>query len=154
MHHSNKLLTQILTLVLGSASSFLTPPFYGVYASTKVALETINDALRIELNQFNVSVSLLQPGSTSTEIEGKMLAQAKAIIEDDSQIDYAPRMFRMSHALEWLSGYPPLAHLLFTDVKYTTQAIVDALESERPKTKYIVGWDAEVFKFAVFLPDR
>ncbi|GMH52840.1 hypothetical protein TL16_g01321 [Triparma laevis f. inornata] len=140
---------------IGSISSYITPPFYGIYGASKSAFESVNDALRVELREWNISVSLLLPGSIDTPIEKKMVGQAKLVIENDKEEQlYAARMFRMSHALDYISDYPPLKALAFSDVEETTKAIVDAVESGRPKTKYMVGMDAWFYGYLVFVPDR
>lgn len=111
--------------------------------------------MRVELREWNISVSLLLPGSIDTPIEKKMVGQAKLVIENDKEEQlYAARMFRMSHALDYIYDYPPLKALAFSDVEETTKAIVDAVESGRPKTKYTVGMDAWFYGYLVFVPDR
>ena len=41
-------------------------PYKSIYAASKVYVKYFTEALRTELKQYNVSVSLLQPGATPT----------------------------------------------------------------------------------------
>lgn len=42
---------------VGSIAGYLSSPFLGVYSSTKAALLSLNEALRLELRPFNVQAS-------------------------------------------------------------------------------------------------
>ena len=42
-------------------------PFGGLYSASKFALEALSDALRMELEPFNIKVSVIEPGPVSTE---------------------------------------------------------------------------------------
>ena len=42
--------------------------YKSIYAASKVYVKYFTEALRIELKQYNVSVSLLQPGATYNDI--------------------------------------------------------------------------------------
>jgi short-subunit dehydrogenase len=44
----------------------VTIPFQGFYSASKYALESISDALRMELRPFGVHVTLLEPGDFKT----------------------------------------------------------------------------------------
>ena len=44
----------------------MTIPFQGFYSASKYALESMSDALRMELRPFGVQVTLLEPGDFKT----------------------------------------------------------------------------------------
>src|SRR5712691_3760877 len=48
------------------------PPFMGVYAGSKFAVEGLTEALRSELQPFGIHVSLVEPGSVKTNLEGRL----------------------------------------------------------------------------------
>ena len=49
----------------------ITRKFTGIYSATKAALEAITDALRQEVSDFDISVSLVDPAYVGTEIGQK-----------------------------------------------------------------------------------
>ncbi|GBF98305.1 hypothetical protein Rsub_10968 [Raphidocelis subcapitata] len=55
-------------ITVGSAASFWAWPFLGGYSSSKAALRSITDTLRIELAPFGVSVVLAAPGFVQSSI--------------------------------------------------------------------------------------
>ncbi len=56
---------------ISSVSGLVTVPLLGPYCSSKFALESMSDALRIELKLYNIPVSLIQPASTHSAIWSK-----------------------------------------------------------------------------------
>lgn len=47
----------------------ITYPFEGAYTASKHAVESISDALRLELAPFGIQVTILEPGAVSTSFE-------------------------------------------------------------------------------------
>ena len=55
------------TIINISSIAGLTPfPLYGLYASSKFALESLSEAMAFELNHFGIKVSLVEPGTFET----------------------------------------------------------------------------------------
>ncbi len=52
---------------VSSMGGKVTFPFMGAYNSTKYAIESLSDALRVEVAPFGVYVSLVEPGAIKTE---------------------------------------------------------------------------------------
>jgi short-subunit dehydrogenase len=52
---------------VSSALGFIAPPFMGIYASTKFAIEGLSEALRSDVRPFGVHVSLVEPGFLKTK---------------------------------------------------------------------------------------
>ncbi len=55
---------------VSSIGGKVTAPMMGAYSSTKYAVESLSDALRVELRPFGVHVVLLEPGSIATGFSG------------------------------------------------------------------------------------
>ena len=54
---------------VSSVGGRITLPYFGVYNSTKYALESLSDALRYELAPFGIDVALIEPGVIRTNFE-------------------------------------------------------------------------------------
>jgi short-subunit dehydrogenase len=54
---------------VSSVGGRMTLPYFGVYNSTKYAVESLSDALRYELRPFNIDVALIEPGIIRTNFE-------------------------------------------------------------------------------------
>ncbi|HMG56756.1 MAG TPA: SDR family oxidoreductase, partial [Kofleriaceae bacterium] len=54
---------------VSSMGGRITLPYFGVYNSTKYAVESLSDALRYELRPFGIDVALIEPGVIRTNFE-------------------------------------------------------------------------------------
>jgi NAD(P)-dependent dehydrogenase (short-subunit alcohol dehydrogenase family) len=119
-------------------------PFHGWYHASKFGLEALSDVLRVEVAPFGVKVALIEPGFFATSILTKAEEQMAAS-DDDSP--YAAGIARA----ESLTGFfervapPPDA---------VARAIASAVESSRPKRRYLVGREALPVRALGFVPDE
>jgi len=63
---------------ISSLSARVSSPFLGWYVASKMALEGVTDALRMEVAPFGIKVVLVEPGPFRTEIWDKWLASLPA----------------------------------------------------------------------------
>jgi NAD(P)-dependent dehydrogenase (short-subunit alcohol dehydrogenase family) len=123
-------------------------PYLGVLSASKAALESVTDALRSELRPFEISVSIIEPGAMQTEIFNKSAdaaQQARQQLPEELLQLYAPGLAAAGKALA-------NQHLENPDVVVT--AIVHALTSRSPRTRYPAGRGVRVVGFLRLLPDR
>ncbi len=52
-------------------------PYHGGYAGAKAALERVSEALRVELGARNIVVTVVRPGTTSTNFRARRLGHGK-----------------------------------------------------------------------------
>ncbi|KAJ3284379.1 hypothetical protein HK104_009980 [Borealophlyctis nickersoniae] len=131
-------------------SGFLSTPCTGVYAATKHAVEAFTDALRQELTPHRVSVSLLQPGVILTRIWEKYDFTLRLWDATPPALKtvYSTLFEREAVAAQNATKRGVGPHV-------TSAAIVDALMSPVPKTRYKIGTDAWfVGLLKRWLPDR
>jgi short-subunit dehydrogenase len=105
-----------------------TLPLYGVYTSTKYAVESLSDALRIELHPFGVQVVLVEPGAIATEFTPRSLDGGAHYRSADSP--YAPvldQWQRLQRIAERTSASPAV----------TSVAIERAATARRPRARYV-----------------
>lgn len=57
---------QGIIINFSSISGLVPFPLYGIYSSSKYAIETISESLRFELSHFGITVLLIEPGSFAT----------------------------------------------------------------------------------------
>jgi short-subunit dehydrogenase len=78
---------------VSSVGGRITLPLFGVYNSTKYAVESLSDALRVELAPFGVQVSLIEPGYIATNFTGRSLQEVSKYQTPESP--YAPVLARI-----------------------------------------------------------
>jgi NAD(P)-dependent dehydrogenase (short-subunit alcohol dehydrogenase family) len=127
------------------------PPFLGPYAASKFALEAIGDALRVELRQSKIPVSIVEPGSVKTSIWDKGLdgiERGELNLPEESERHYGDITSVLRNALEEGKRNAVPAERV-------ADAIHHALSARRPKTRYRVGRDARaMIILRAVLPDR
>jgi NAD(P)-dependent dehydrogenase (short-subunit alcohol dehydrogenase family) len=112
---------------ISSTSGRVAYPFMGAYAASKHALEALSDSLRREMMLYGVQVVVIEPGTTNTPIKHKFARH----ISQYEESDYG----RMFADLEDQFAEREKSGLA---VEKVVAAIVTAVESERPKTRYAV----------------
>ena len=135
---------------IGSIAGRSALPGSGAYDSSKFALEAISDALRMELRQFGISVSLIEPGAiatgiwqkTLTELDKQVSETAPDLRELYSDLTYAIRKEILQSSA---SALPP---------EVVADAVVHAMTASKPKTRYVIGRDAQLSLLLNLLPDR
>ncbi|MEO8449043.1 MAG: SDR family oxidoreductase [Gemmatimonadota bacterium] len=136
---------------IGSIAGRATTPLVGPYCASKHAVEAITDALRLELADAGIQVSVIEPGVVQTPIWDKGAEQLSTVGE---RLPAA--------ALERYGGkLKAFTHLLASNrhggvpAATVAKAVLHALTSKSPKTRYVIGRDAKVrSQIARFLPDR
>jgi NAD(P)-dependent dehydrogenase (short-subunit alcohol dehydrogenase family) len=136
---------------MGSIAGLSTMPLMGPYSASKFALEAITDALRLEVQQWGIHVSIVEPGAIATPIWNKSTIEAaerEAAIETELRNLYKP----VVAAVRKVVGEASKRAISPDEV---AKAVEDALTAPTPKTRYLVGTDAKLRAFMVkLLPDR
>jgi len=132
---------------ISSISGMVASPFLSPYTTSKWAMEALSDALRIELNPWDIKVSVVQPGAIDTPIWSKGLQTAGAI-RDRAPSERIAMYAAAVNSIE--AGLQP--HGIAPE--HVARAVAHALTSRRPRTRYAVGKDAAVVRLFRLLPDR
>jgi len=64
---------------VSSVGGRITLPYFGVYNSTKYAVESLSDALRYELRPFGIDVALIEPGVIRTNFEATAISNLPSV---------------------------------------------------------------------------
>jgi NAD(P)-dependent dehydrogenase (short-subunit alcohol dehydrogenase family) len=123
-----------IVMVSSVAGRAAVMPLQGWYHASKFGLEALSDVLRVEVAQFGVRVAIVEPGFFRTGISGRAREQAERRLGRPGS-PYAGAYRRVASLVE-------LAERLAPAAAPVARAIVSAIESRRPRQRYIVGLDA------------
>ncbi len=135
---------------MGSVAGRSALPFSGPYCASKFALEGLTDSLRMELRQFGISVSIVEPGAIQTPIWDKSAAGANEYLNAAP----APLLELYRALLGKLQAAAAHAGKHAVGPEEVAKAVEHALASSKPKTRYVVGSDAKLRMKLIHLPDR
>ncbi|HKH65172.1 MAG TPA: SDR family oxidoreductase [Solirubrobacterales bacterium] len=114
-------------------------PFGGPYHASKFATEAIGDVFRQELRPWGIKVAIIEPGSIDTPIwdRGQRKSAEIEAKAPRTNLLYGAAIEKFRKVIEDTAerGIPP---------EKVANAIAHALESNRPKSRYLVGLDAKV----------
>lgn len=136
---------------IGSIGGRMATPFVGPYNASKFGMEAITDSLRQELRPWGIHVSIVEPGSITTAIWDKtrnMADEMQGKLSQEARELYDPYIAPIREATEKIeqAGIPP---------DQVAKFVEHALTARSPKTRYVVGRDAQVQRvLAKFAPDR
>jgi short-subunit dehydrogenase len=119
---------------ISSVSGLITTPGTGAYSASKYAIESLGDALRIELRPWRIPVSLIEPGPIRTDMWDT------AVDEYDSMTEQLTDEHRELYASHLAGTRKLLGRMqkLAADPKRVTKAVDHALTSRRPKRRYLL----------------
>ncbi|MGN6258591.1 MAG: SDR family oxidoreductase [Solirubrobacterales bacterium] len=124
---------------LSSIGGRIAFPFGGPYHASKFGTEAIGDVFRQELRPWGLKVSIIEPGSIDTPIWERGQRKGREIEEKAPRTNllYGAAIEKFRKVIEDTAerGIPP---------EKVAKAISHALESPRPKSRYLVGLDAKV----------
>ena len=117
---------------IGSMGGRLTWPVGGYYHATKYAVEAISDALRNEVRQFGIHVSLVEPGLIRTGFEETAMTSEAHAAQDDSP--YAALLATSARTTS--GGYAN--RLLAAGPDAVAKVVLKAVEAGSPRSRYVV----------------
>jgi len=128
---------------IGSQGGTITSKYYGPYTMTKHALEAYTVALRAELESYGVLVSIIQPGGIISNIGENMQAgtlahfqRAQPPFKEEAELvlqSFAEESEPNPDEPDSATNRKPSSPEIVWD------AVQDALFSENPKLRYLVG---------------
>jgi short-subunit dehydrogenase len=107
-------------------------PLGGLYSSSKFALEGLSDALRMELEPFNIRVSVIEPGPVTTDFFDTASQQMQQAVVDPAQTVYAP-------ALTQLDALNQRLVRMAWSSEQVAEVILKALSDRKPKPRYVAA---------------
>ena len=124
---------------ISSMGGRLTTYFGAWYHATKYALEAFSDALRMEVEEFGIEVSIIEPGGIKTDwgiiAADKLADSAKGGAYEATAMKVAQSMKKQYHSN------------LLSNPMVVTKAISKAIDSNKPKPRYLIGFAAKPLVF-------
>ncbi len=115
-------------------------PLAGAYHAAKFGVEAVGDVFRQELRPWDISVSIVEPGSIDTPIWERGEREAETIgdrAHSDQEALYGKAIAGYRKVVKSLAerGIPP---------EKVAEVVEHALSASRPRTRYLVGRDAKI----------
>lgn len=122
-------------------------PFGAWYHATKFAVEGFSDALRLELRPFGIDVVIIEPGGINTDWG---IIAAENLVNTSGHGVYATPANKMAKVF-----HDAYSGKKYSDPSVVARAIVKAVNTRHPHTRYAVGFMAKpsIF-FRKILSDR
>ncbi|MBN1484366.1 MAG: SDR family oxidoreductase [Chloroflexia bacterium] len=135
---------------IGSISGRLTTPMTGPYCASKAALEAVTAALRMELRPWGIHVAMVSPGIVDTPILDRSVEASAERIQDLSgpvREFYGPIVASLKQKTGRLFRAA-------TSTERVARAVTRALTASRPRSRYVVGWDARLVELLRSIPEQ
>jgi NAD(P)-dependent dehydrogenase (short-subunit alcohol dehydrogenase family) len=150
LHRSAAEIGDARIIMIGSIGGRLSGPMLGGYGAAKHGLAGLSSSLRAELAPFNIKVLLIEPGAIATPIWGRGQAAGEEVQSRDPEINA-----RYADQIEMTANMGRRMAVSGLDPSVPAKVILDALRSENPPPRQVVGRDAKVIAAMVrVLPFR
>jgi NADP-dependent 3-hydroxy acid dehydrogenase YdfG len=140
-------------LNVSSMGGRTTLPGGGFYHASKHAVESLSDALRIEVRPFGIDVILIEPGVVRTQFADVAVQTQEATSAADSRDPYGP--FKQAVTDSFATAYSGPLGRLSISADHVAKVITRAVAAPRPRTRYLISPMAKSLVAAkALLPDR
>ncbi len=127
---------------ISSVLGFVTMRFRGAYCASKYALEALSDAMRYELSNTEIKVSLIEPGPIQSNFRNNALNNFQAVINKNKSY-FANDYTKIENELNGDNYTVPFS----LGPEAVLNKVVHALESNKPKARYYVTFPTYLFAF-------
>ena len=132
---------------VSSVAGKIAIPFAAPYCASKHALEAVSDALRVEVAPFGIRVVVIEAGPISTRFTERARAGVAPLLSGSGPYVAFYRRAERAMSTDFQAGALPPEEV--------ARVIVDAIEADRPATRYRITRMARVLiLLRRLLPDR
>ncbi len=131
-------------ITISSIAGLISAPAYGLYASSKHALEIFIETLRYELFATKIKVSLIEPGGFDTNFT----KNSQGLNLEKENINLIPNWYK--HALTIRNKNIGTENNIFNkkrDPQLVANLVLKIAKSKNPKLRYIIGQGANLGYF-------
>jgi NAD(P)-dependent dehydrogenase (short-subunit alcohol dehydrogenase family) len=131
---------------VSSVGGRATVPLFGAYNSTKYAIESLSDAMRIELRPLGIHVAIIEPSGTKTEFANTSVRKVSTYRRADSP--YAALYDRIDEI-------KAQAERIAADPLVISRIIERTVSARAPRARYVAPFNGRVIlALAAWLPTR
>jgi short-subunit dehydrogenase len=127
---------------ISSVLGFVTMRYRGAYCASKYALEALSDAMRYELSNTDIKVSLIEPGPILSNFRNNALKNFQVVINKDKSV-FANDYTKIENELNGDNYTVPFS----LGPEAVLNRVVHALQSNKPKARYYVTFPTYLFAF-------
>ncbi len=121
---------------VSSVGGRITLPYFGVYNSTKYAVESLSDALRYELLPFGIDVALIEPGIIRTNFE----ATAVSGLDAFAKTPYAVAVNKYEEMSKFADKFASNPIVIARAISRAVRARRASARYVAPRSTYFVLW--------------
>jgi short-subunit dehydrogenase len=122
---------------IGGRTAF---PFGGLYSASKFALEALSDTLRMELQPFNIQVSVIEPGPVRTHFFEVVKQEISKLFPNPETTPYRAAFQKMATLEQQTSANAWTA-------EQVAEVIIKALKTNHPQPRYVAATGGEFLLF-------
>lgn len=124
-----------------SVLGYVTFRHRSIYCATKYAMESLADALRLEIAHTGIKVVIIEPGPITSNFRANAYEAYKRWIEPEKSLDYALYKAMEKRYVENLDKKEPFT----LESTAVAKVLLKALRSSNPKPRYRVTIPAKIF---------
>ncbi len=128
-------------IITSSSAGHVSLPCMPWYAATKHAQQGLGDGLRMEVKEFGIKVSLIEPGYVNTDIDNGSFPYLDKCEKHPNAEPYKTQMKNFRE--KWGKGIDKGA-----SPNTIAKAVLHAAQSSNPRRRYCPNMDAKFAKFA------
>lgn len=136
-----------LIINVSSVNGLIAFPYYGVYSSSKYAIESLTESLRFELASFGIKVALVEPGAFFTNFTMNRKFPKSLDKEDSPYNHQVNAFFRKLNASEEKGKNNRIFSKLF-DPQRVASLLYKISQQQNPKLHNKVGIDTHIYYYA------
>lgn len=119
---------------IASIAGRITFPYAGWYNASKYAVESLSDAMRMELRPYGIDVVIIEPGGVYSNWG---IIAADQLRKSSAQTVYSAKATRMARVFDMMYRRNP--YNLMTSATRAAHHVCKAATTRRPKTRYSFG---------------
>ncbi|NWQ69456.1 RDH16 dehydrogenase, partial [Neopipo cinnamomea] len=118
--------------------------FGGGYCISKFGVEAFSDSLRLEMRNFGVKVSVIEPGFFKTMITNVENLERNLLSSWEKLPEEIKTSYGESYLKQFVSSLKLIEKSYSSDLSQVTNRMEHALTSLHPRARYSAGWDAKL----------